>query len=103
MKKELKQEWLDALRSGDFQQETGSLKYFGDTDCGSRYCCLGVLLEIEQLDGVAKHDFNFGDEELTSEELVRVGLDCEIHDEAIKRNDSGQSFEEIADWLEGVL
>lgn len=35
--KELKDEWVAALRSGNYKQGTGKLKSF---DC---YCCLGVL------------------------------------------------------------
>jgi hypothetical protein len=37
MPKELKQKWLDALRSGEYKQATGALKN------GNGYCCLGVL------------------------------------------------------------
>lgn len=36
--KEIKQKWLDALRSGQYEQGHGKLK----TDDG-KYCCLGVL------------------------------------------------------------
>lgn len=37
--------WLEALRSGTFQQGTGKLcRLYGDT--GERYCCLGVLTQL---------------------------------------------------------
>lgn len=37
---DVKKEWIDALRSGEFKQATGHLK----TDSG--FCCLGVLCEL---------------------------------------------------------
>lgn len=42
MRKVTKQEWVDALRSGDYQQAQGRLK-------GRRkrtFCCLGVLADL---------------------------------------------------------
>jgi hypothetical protein len=38
--KELKENWLTALKSGIFKQEPGQLKTFNG------HCCLGVLAEI---------------------------------------------------------
>lgn len=40
--KEAIQEWVDAFRSGDYEQGYGQLKY------GDKYCCLGVA---ENLNG----------------------------------------------------
>ena len=40
MKPEIKERWLIALRSGNYQQGKGQLKD------GDRYCCLGVLCDI---------------------------------------------------------
>ncbi len=37
---EVKEKWLTALRSGEYEQTTQSLKNDG------RYCCLGVLTDI---------------------------------------------------------
>ena len=45
MEQELKDRWLEALESGDYQKGTGYLKYQapnGDTE----FCCLGVLADI---------------------------------------------------------
>lgn len=39
MKPEIKQLWVKALRSGEYQQVTGSLK------TATGYCCLGVLAD----------------------------------------------------------
>lgn len=48
---EVKQQWLDYLRGGDFKQVTGGLKNFrSDADDNLTdeigYCCLGVLCEV---------------------------------------------------------
>jgi len=42
---ELQRNWLDALRSGKYEQGQGFLK-----DKHNRYCCLGVLCELAGLD-----------------------------------------------------
>jgi hypothetical protein len=44
---EIRKRWVDALRSGEYQQGVGSLRTGGD-----KYCCLGVLCEIAVADGV---------------------------------------------------
>lgn len=38
--------WVEALRSGDYQQGTGHLR------AGDKYCCLGVACELAIQDGV---------------------------------------------------
>jgi len=40
MKSEIKQLWIDALRSGDYEQGVGNLHQVGE------YCCLGVLMDL---------------------------------------------------------
>lgn len=40
MNPRIKQLWLDALRSGDYEQGTGRLR------TGNRFCCLGVLCDL---------------------------------------------------------
>lgn len=44
MNEDLKQRWITALRSGEYEQATGTLKNI--TEDGVGYCCLGVLAEI---------------------------------------------------------
>lgn len=34
-------QWIDALRSGDYEQTTGRLR------CDDGFCCLGVLMDLE--------------------------------------------------------
>ena len=40
--KDIKEEWLTALRSGEYVKDKGQLNYKGN------YCCLGVLCEIQK-------------------------------------------------------
>lgn len=40
MNQRIKQQWVAALRSGDYQQTTGELRN------GSGFCCLGVLTDL---------------------------------------------------------
>lgn len=40
MNQEIKQKWIDALRSGDYKQTNGRLRQ------DDKFCCLGVLCNI---------------------------------------------------------
>jgi hypothetical protein len=40
LKKRVKKKWLEALRSGKYEQTSGTLSQDG------KYCCLGVLCEV---------------------------------------------------------
>jgi len=44
MKKEVMEQWVKALRSGDYKQCEGALQ-----DASGNYCCLGVLCDISKL------------------------------------------------------
>lgn len=52
MKKDIKDRWVTALRSGDYPQGTGHLQTIDKH--GSRFCCLGVLCDLAEQDGVVK-------------------------------------------------
>jgi len=45
MDETVKQKWLDALRSGDYEQGIDALRRTNGTD---RFCCLGVLCDLYQ-------------------------------------------------------
>lgn len=47
VKKEIKTLWTDALRSGEYEQGSGSLKA---VDCTPKFCCLGVLTDLYRKD-----------------------------------------------------
>lgn len=52
MNPEIKAQWVAALRSGDYLQGVGSLRYEGGFDGSMRYCCLGVLCDLAVKAGV---------------------------------------------------
>lgn len=51
MNPEIKEKWVAALRSGEYKQGRGTLKYT-DRDDNAAYCCLGVLCEVAVKEGV---------------------------------------------------
>jgi hypothetical protein len=103
MKRELKQKWLDALRSGNYRQGQDCLKQ--ENDRGRVwYCCLGVLAEIAEPEMLRKERSSFvfynhtGYLRLPSGEWVLLTADTQR--ELGRMNDDGKSFAEIADWIE---
>lgn len=51
MNEEIKREWVEALRSGDYTQGSGYLHLYSAALDQSTFCCLGVLCSIAE-----KHD-----------------------------------------------
>ncbi len=110
MNNEVKQEWLKALRSGDYKQGEGQLRN-GDT-----YCCLGVLTDLycKQNNGDSWNDVaSYSDGRLPHR--VRTWADLQSGDPRVGHddngtmtnlsalNDSGRSFNDIADLIERYL
>ena len=109
MKEDIKEKWIKALRSGDYEQGRNFLRTAADG-----YCCLGVL--CDQLNGQweldnAKNCYAFfsshGDdpEELylpyNLQEAIGVPIDDEMS--LAGMNDDSVPFNEIADWIEENL
>lgn len=109
MKKELKDKWIAALRSGEYRQGKSKLK----TDSGG-YCCLGVLADICKLD--LDHELSgyfyvtIGTEGYPEELQGNSGLPLQLavmndgslhhlHNPTTKQH----SFLEIADWIENNI
>jgi hypothetical protein len=98
MNAKLKTKWLKALRSGKFKQTTGQLRNRG------AMCCLGVLAHIQGCEwkrGVPRVEGRQIAENSTSvltAEFVDIPTDTQQH--LASMNDSGQSFREIADFIE---
>ena len=106
MDKNIKKDWVNALRSGRYEQGRGSL-------CNDhRFCCLGVLYEVLIKEG------HFSIERTCRGTLVMYDgnisypynlINCNIIresdvDKLVIMNDSkGFSFKEIADWIEENL
>jgi hypothetical protein len=121
MKPEVKEKWLQALRSGQYQQASAALCAV-DRDGDHAFCCLGVLCEImgierkdpwefeedgpDTLDAIYRDpswedDHTGFPEDRWMEEVcgLRRGEARDVAD----MNDRGQSFNQIADYIEASL
>jgi len=104
MNKELRDKWVKALRSGDYEQGTQALFNSG------AYCCLGVLCEIQGYKKLVHQGrpcfFNETGSVLNGIGLVcpndgyNSGLDRDTRQDLAVMNDGGSTFNEIADWIE---
>lgn len=95
MDAKLKAKWIEALRSGEYEQGTGYLEKDG---C---YCCLGVLCAIQ--DEQWKEEFDNGLYTETLPDRLNNGLTAADRGELAKRNDDRESFADIADYIEQHL
>lgn len=102
MDQTLKQQWMTALRSGEYLQGTGSLKY------GDKYCCLGVLCSVMEVSmNKRQTSFYYNGERMDvclSIDLQQdIGMTGENQSKLANMNDEGRSFLEIADYIEKAL
>ena len=113
MDAELKAKWIEALRSGNYDQGQFLLR-----DANDNFCCLGVLADLIGLPwrfveaggasgGVAHYDVPDGLHtnngcipERVAEE---IGLLHFASTRLMGMNDRGKSFAEIAQWIEEHL
>ena len=101
MERKIKKLWLDALRSGEYEQCKSKLHD------GEGFCCLGVLYDVA-VDGWWTKDGEWATDDgenavLRMSTRSKLGLPDHIHRAAIRSNDADVTFAEIADWLEKVL
>jgi hypothetical protein len=114
MNPEVKARWVEALRSGRYEQ----IQKWLHTETG--YCCLGVLCDLSGLGqwqgrtmgrdnffAFVEHDKVYdaqsGDGFPTGGVDQWAGLDFGRYEVIAKMNDDGKSFSEIADWIETNL
>ena len=105
MNKEVKEKWLEALRSGEYKQGRGALRNKDD-----EYCCLGVLCDVVKgSDGVQMSWADDGNLWTLGSFIgyppPRVMYLADLNSgqvlQLITRNDDwGNTFEEIADYIE---
>jgi hypothetical protein len=104
MNKELKQKWIDALRSGDYPQTQNEL-------CNSEgYCCLGVLCDLVDNtkwstsdDDILQYDFGaFVDNEFPPTHWLYDVVNLP-HSQAVTlstlNDEKGYDFHDIAQWI----
>jgi len=107
LEKEFAQKWVDALKSGKYQQGEG---YLEDSD--GQYCCLGVACRMNHPRVDLKHKF-FIDASKKSKEYISksleknmpallrgIDIDQSFVQKVSKMNDDGCSFIQIAYWIE---
>jgi hypothetical protein len=112
MNPQIKQKWVSALRSGDYKQTQHRLRK------EDGFCCLGVLCDLYGKENNAEWtplDFDnayaFQEFESYLPSSVKKWADLEycnphVNDEEstlVRLNDSGSTFEQIADVIEHQL
>ena len=102
MKEEIKNLWVVALNSGEFNQEPSRLQ------SSTGHCCLGVLCEVAESQGieVVREEDSIGElvgGNLDSQYPVKVWAEFRNPKVSpfrlMKMNDSGVSFKIIADFI----
>ena len=111
--KKFKEEWIKALKSGNYVQGAGSLREDRD---GTTYCCLGVACEVagvpqeyitgEWIAEIEAHvDYSYETVPLVlhgesdGNELVEA-LSCMNDTHTADTTEHKFSFEDIADWID---
>ena len=103
MTPELKTRWLDALKSGEYEHGTGALMFEDDPygPYGSRYCGLGVLLDIEGCLNVDGDNDLYHSEGMPTEKFLnQVGLDSAYAEKLANVNDDANDFDDIIQMIE---
>lgn len=96
---DMKQKWLEALRSGQYSQTKGTLK------SSEGYCCLGVFLSavVGEEPPVCDVDDETGNIYEGPEEMYETCRDYIpgiVFRKGIEMNDQGKTFLDIADMIE---
>ena len=91
MPKKVKDKWIKALLSGEYEQAQGWMK-----TVDGKHCCLGVLRECAKTGGVNVWY-------LMSDELKVVGLTHEIQRGLSSMNDASVPFPVIAGFIKETL
>lgn len=113
MNQKVKELWVNALRSGEYTQSRHALRTV------SGFCCLGVLCDIAAKTGLGKWDTLGGREVFRAKDgyycadtlphavVEWAGLRDRNPDSAdgslASLNDSGKTFDEIADIIQAEL
>lgn len=103
LNQKFKRKWINALRSGKYERGTGFLKKPNT----KKYCCIGVACKIAGIPVRALKDSGMP-KELSP--IQQAKLPPFFRDKSNERlqilanlNDTGHSFEKIADYIEKYL
>lgn len=117
LKPEVKEAWLEALRSGRYKQGISYLRR------NNKHCCLGVLCDLHDPNGWREYagvdggDFHMDragtpykqvwvwaiDSDIGSSNITMPGKLQSIVGALVNMNDSGKTFDEIANYIEAEL
>lgn len=95
--KKFKEKWITALRSGEYKQ----CKHQLHNNWG--HCCLGVAEIVLGLKTEDNEGFILLGKKFPKAITGTVNNNLVVATLAFEMNDSGKSFEEIADWIETNL
>lgn len=105
MSADLKNRWVEALRSGKYKQAQHSMRT-GQNE----FCCLGVLCDIVDPEGWVggpdedgEYVHYLSDAAFPLDPRKDFGLLVAQAQHLAEANDGGDSFAEIADWIEANL
>lgn len=110
MNSAVKEQWVAALKSGEFKQGRGLLK--ARKPDGVHHCCLGVLCEILEVSEttveedeiiISRFGADVWDSMAPDVVLKDIHLGHEIAIELARMNDSHLSFGHIARWIDNNL
>ena len=101
MNKQLKTKWLEALRSGEYDQGVGHYVTAGKEY--DSFCCLGVLCDIQDavwdMNGY-NNAYDLDVKTMVGDAHVPNGPDWSGQNGLATMNDSGDSFNKIAKYIE---
>jgi hypothetical protein len=100
MNKRYKAKWIKALRSGKYEQGSGSLY----NPYNNSFCCLGVLHECITGRKPRRNSVFLSDAIADKASIERVHNSADtIQDKLSCMNDRGDSFSKISNWIEKNL
>lgn len=120
---EVKDLWLEALRSGEYKQSVARMRVTPESGSGlcekhgEGYCCLGVLTDIALKEGaIDQFRYNISAQAPTMAVMGWAGLDANAQSRLMRMNDGSptqngrpidninrKNFSEIAEWIEENL
>lgn len=98
MNPEVKRQWLEALRGGEYTQGASALSRVRDRDGNREYCCLGVLCDLAEKAGVVSS--KLPDQDYVNRALDRDG-DAGYNGDVFYSDPEGR-FEEASSLPVGV-
>lgn len=105
MTQEFKDQWLEALRSGKYEQGKGALRTVHNHSKDG-FCCLGVLCDLipdgtwdDQ--GIFNHYKSFSTSSMLPNNIPAIRVSSADQSTLIEMNDGkNHSFTQIANWIE---